>query len=265
MGQLCTAWLPQEALRAGHVDRLIAEVTEQWSYKWFADRTVTRRGALAKVRPGTAVRENLEFYILEDGLAVASQDTARMAIAAAMLDAVVDLAKARPADRQLLDRLSASCIADLRSRLSQAFKLGQNARWQPAERLGVLPFDDVRSCALGFDGEDGEPLLYLYFCGDIEIALIKSIVSCLPAVRGTLQPLSVGLASQPIALSALLGRCDLTVAELKGLSEGDVIVLDRELDAPLEIVVDGQVKHGQCTVEQEGDQLRLKITKPLNE
>lgn len=253
MGEAYRAWLPPEAFADAAVDRRLSEAVEQWSLKWFADRTVRRLGGEAR----GALPGDPQVHSLEDGLAVAVDGDARTAIAGAMLDAAIDLKKAKPADRRLFDRLSAACLEDLRSRLAQAFKLGPDARWRAGDRTDG--FEPGSARAFAFD-DAHEPLLVLFVTRELEVTSIKSALRS-PAPPTPLQPLAAGLAAQQVDMSALLGRCDLTVAELAGLTRGDVLVLDRALDLPLDLALNGQVRRGQCTVEQDGDQLRLKITR----
>ncbi|MCW3640064.1 FliM/FliN family flagellar motor switch protein [Burkholderia cenocepacia] len=57
-------------------------------------------------------------------------------------------------------------------------------------------------------------------------------------VDADLTPRRIALDICPIALSVRLGRCELSAAQLTTLSPGDVIVLDRSIDAPAALVVD---------------------------
>ncbi|MBR8210781.1 FliM/FliN family flagellar motor switch protein [Burkholderia cenocepacia] len=53
-----------------------------------------------------------------------------------------------------------------------------------------------------------------------------------------LTPRRIALDTCQVALSVRLGRCELSAAQLTTLSPGDVIVLDRTIDAPATLVVD---------------------------
>ncbi|MGT0194091.1 FliM/FliN family flagellar motor C-terminal domain-containing protein [Burkholderia pyrrocinia] len=55
---------------------------------------------------------------------------------------------------------------------------------------------------------------------------------------GDLTPRRAALDACPVALSVLLGRCELSAAQLTTLSPGDVVVLDRAIDALATLVVD---------------------------
>jgi len=250
-----TAWLPPGAFADGAAERRLDGAIEQWAARWFADRTLRRWQSAVAPRQG----DDLERYDLDEGLALALNGAARTAVAGAMLDAALDVRKANSADRHLFDRLSAACLEDLRSRLAQAFRLDPQACWQPSDGTAAPPSADAR--AFAFEDAD-EPLLLLFVTRDLEVASIKADLRA-PPPAPALAPLVTGLAAQRVDLSALLGRCDLTIAELAGLTRGDVLVLDRDLDAPLDLAVDGQVKSGCCEVEQDGDRLNFKIVQTL--
>lgn len=59
-----------------------------------------------------------------------------------------------------------------------------------------------------------------------------------PRIDTELTPRRIALDACPVALSVRLGRCELSAAQLTTLSQGDVIVLDRTIDAPATLVVD---------------------------
>jgi len=255
VGEACTAWLPAKAFADGVAARRLAAAVEAWAERWFADRRVAPLADPAAARAAVWRAEAAQVQSLDDGLAVAVGDAGRLAIAGAMLDAAIDVRKARPADRQLFDRLSDACLDDLRTRMAQAFKLAPDARWRAGDSVDDLPPADAH--AFGFDDAD-EPLLLLFVTRDLEVALIKSGLRAPPSPPA-LAPLATGLAAQTVDLSALLGRCDLTVAELAELTCGDVLVLDRDLDAPLDLAIDGRLKSGRCSVAPDGDRLHLTI------
>jgi len=93
--------------------------------------------------------------------------------------------------------------------------------------------------------------------------LVKGQVGSVPTAL-KLQSMDVGLARQPVALAALLGRCELSVADLSGLTAGDVLVLDRKLDELLDLSIDGRPKAGRCAIEQVGSGLALKVVEPIS-
>ena len=75
--------------------------------------------------------------------------------------------------------------------------------------------------------------------------------------------IKAALAPQPVTMAASLGRCALTLADLAGLAEGDVLLFDRKIGAPLPIALDGGNRLGKCTVEQAGDNIQLRLLEAI--
>src|SRR5262245_1316123 len=61
-----------------------------------------------------------------------------------------------------------------------------------------------------------------------------------------------------VSLSALLGRCEMTVAELFALKEGAVLPLDRDTREPVDIYLDGKLV-GRAELVVVGDNFGLRI------
>lgn len=60
-------------------------------------------------------------------------------------------------------------------------------------------------------------------------------------------------------VSAIVGQAEATVGELVSLKEGAVLTLDREVDAPIDLWVEGRlVARGQLSVV--GDQFAVRVT-----
>jgi flagellar motor switch protein FliM len=78
-----------------------------------------------------------------------------------------------------------------------------------------------------------------------------------------LRPLAEALARQNVGVSAVVGRCELSLGEFAGLSAGDVLVLDAPAGGTLPLAIDGVARQGRCAVEQEDGHLLLKIIQPL--
>jgi len=61
-----------------------------------------------------------------------------------------------------------------------------------------------------------------------------------------------------VSLSALIGRCEITVAELFALKEGAVLPLDRDTREPVDIYLDGRLV-GRAELVAVGDNFGLRI------
>ncbi len=251
-------WLPSGALDGGAVERRIAETAEQWSAHWFARRLMRGVGESAWLDQAELGRlRDLQLRFAEGGLALALEDDSWMVIARMMLDEPADREADTPADEQLVERLAAACVDDLCDRLAAAFGLGR-AAWRRGA-IDALPFPEACIFALG--PSEKAPTLRVLVARDLVAGTVKS--SATPGRKlPPLRPLTEALARQNIGLSALVGRCELSLGELAGLASGDVLVLDAAAGDALPLAIDGVARSGRCEIEQEAGQLRLKIVKP---
>ena len=67
-----------------------------------------------------------------------------------------------------------------------------------------------------------------------------------------------------VSLSALVGKCEVTVAELFALEEGAVLALDRDTREPVDIYLDGRLV-GRAELVVVGDNFGLRIVELGNQ
>ena len=253
-------WLPSGALGGGAVDRLLAETTGQWSDQWFARRLMRAVGETASLdRAELGRMRDLQLRYVEGGLALALEDDAATVIARMMLDESPDRRAVTEADEELVERLATGCIDDLCNRLAGAFGLGRTQSWR---RGGIdgLPF--AEACVFALGPSDNAPTIRVLVSHELVAGIVRS--SAKPARKALpLRPLAEALAKQSVDVSAVVGRCELSLGELAGLAPGDVLVLDASTGGTLPLAINGDARSGRCAIEQEDGQLRLKIVKPL--
>jgi hypothetical protein len=255
----CRTWLPTGASGGAAIERLLAETCRAWSDHWFARRLMRCEDAANPCDPVELGRlRALDLRFVDEGLGLAPEPGATAAIAGMMLDEPVHGHPKTQADEELIGRLAEACLDDLGLRLTKAFGLPRASPWRRGEADPYL-FREARVAALGASAS--EPLIRILVAPDLVAELIKSAAGS-AGTTAPLQPLGVALAKQRIGLSARVGECSLTLSEFAGLAAGDVLVLDTLLEASLPLAVDGTVRSGGCTVEQEEAQLCLKIVQP---
>jgi flagellar motor switch/type III secretory pathway protein FliN len=200
---------------------------------------------------------DLQLRFADGGLALALENDSWMVIARMMLDEPADREALTQADEQLVERLAAECVEDLCKRLAAAFGLGR-AAWRRGA-FDALPF--AEACIYAVGPSEKAPAVRVIVARDLVAGIVKS--SAKPARKlPPLRPLADALAKQEVALSALVGRCELSLGELSGLASGDVLVLDAATGGDLPLAINGTARSGRCKVEQEEGLLRLKIVKP---
>jgi flagellar motor switch/type III secretory pathway protein FliN len=259
MGMQYRAWLPPAALDDGTTGRLLGEVVRTWSGKWFAAGTLQLLGETAAVRPAdAAARAGEAWEDLGGGLALGVSAAATLGIAGMLLDVDLGGAALDEGDNLLVERLLAEVIKDLRTTLAEVLDLKTGA-----VRTGTHPpaWPGARTFSIG--RADRGFVLNLVIAADRLVALRRSVLRP-PPPAPHLSPVTRALEAQSIRLSARIGRCDLSLAELSALCEGDVLILDRPSVDPLDLVIDGDVKPGNCSVEQANEQLCLRMSNPLS-
>lgn len=260
MNMACRTWLPSGALGGGAVERLLAETSGQWSDHWFARRLMRRVGdsaTLDRSEPGRM--RDLQLRYVDAGLGLAMEDDARIAIARMMLDEPADREARSEADEELVEKLAAACVDDLCARLAQAFGLGRTPAWRRGG-IEALPFTEA--CVFALGPSENVPTIRVLIGHELAAGIVRS--SAKPGRKPEpLRPLAEALAKQAVGLSAVVGRCELSLGEFAGLAPGDVLVLDAATAGTLPLAINGVARSGRCAVEQENGQLRLKIMQPL--
>lgn len=253
-------WLPEAALDGDAVGAAVAETVAQWSEKWFARAPWRLSGGLR--RGGRAKTEvEAEWHRLDEGFAVCVPKALRFRLAAAMLDVAIDEKGLSGADRALIGRLVDGCLDDLRGRLVQLLRLPRDKAWREGRPDDAF-LDEARACAIiGPDAGEG---LRILIAPDLFVALVKLAVRSAPAPI-LLRPLAEGLARQPVELGAYVGGCDLPLSEIGSLGLGDVVVLDRDVAAPLELALDRKARAGRCRIGFEDERIHLQVERPFCE
>lgn len=248
------AWLPDGAIRALDLDAKLAELTRDWSGKWFARQTVRPLETLAPDAPATGEDA---WLALERDLAIGLAAGGRTALFGLMLNVEVPDMPRSAEDERLIAEVTQACLDDLCRRLAEAFRLDGSVRWS-RRAVGDRPaIDAPLTCTFG--SSPRTPLLRLVVAGDAPVGLAK--VGLPPPVRAErLAGVAEGVARQDVALSAHVGRCALSLADVAGLSVGDVLVFERAVDAPLDLVVDGGgTPVARCTVARADDRFDLTL------
>ncbi len=250
-------WLPATVTGPGRVESVLAEVATAWSGKWFADVPAE----CAERSLATVADWDFRWRVSDRGIAFGTGNEGEAGLAALMLDACGELGQPTARDTRVIEQLASACLEDLGGRLARIFDLGGDLRWRIQSGAGATL---ARPRLFEISAEVVSSLVFILVEPGLIATLVKATLGRTPPLT-SLQPIDAALERQPVRIAGLLGQCELTLADLSGLVEGDVLVLDRRLDEPLDLTVNGVVKPGRCSVEQTGDGLALKILEPLTE
>jgi hypothetical protein len=252
-------WLPESALARGGVDQALADVARQWSAKWLARKSVRPLGVLATA--GLSLADSARCLVLDDDVALVMSSVAADRLAMLILGEPAPPASLDAADRRVLDTLIDAAVQDLCRRIAEALGFSPETRWRDLGRDDVPSIERPLVCQMGVDA--ATPLLHFAVATDVLIARARARAGRSP-VRDRVKPIAAGLVVQQVDISASLGRCSLTLADLAGLGVGDVLVFDRTAEAPLALSLNGvPARRGACSVQRDGDRLELRLLEPL--
>lgn len=253
------SWLPEEALRGGAVERSIRDPAHIWSERWFARQFVRLLDTAG--HPAGRPRDLGASWTCRthpEGLSIALTEASGLAVAGLMLDRTINRNDLNSADKVLLERLVSHCISDFCDLLGDAFRLKRDG-WQSSTCVPSTQ-QDAQFYRLGLSA--GSPLLHVGVDPSAAVAVVKATASATQSAS-PLSSVEAALKEQQIQISARLGECNISVADLVGLAIGDVLVLDRDLQGSAEIAIDGKQSKGRCTIEHSAGKLQLKIQKSV--
>ncbi|OQW70378.1 MAG: hypothetical protein BVN33_17545 [Proteobacteria bacterium ST_bin13] len=245
-------WLPDNTAAPKIAMGALAGMADGWSRAWIAGEPLRAAGALVRIDPRSELRQ-AQWHTHDGGLTIGLSTSGLTALGAQVLG--VSVANRSLADTALLDAVGGECIDDLKRCSAAVLGLPEKG-WSVAS---ARPAGTVHRLEIASPARN--PVLTLDLSVELFVALIKTRLPAAPLPSPLGRPADA-LATLPVSLSTLLGRSAITVAELSGLARGDVLVLDRALDAPLPLSIGGKPAfRGTCTISEDGS--ALQIIEPL--
>ena len=229
----CQCWLPDGALLDGVLETRFLNLSLAWARKWFAADTRLRVDVAMDKIPRRGAEQTGGFWSTPKGDAIVNLSAAgEEVIARAMLG--IPMGKGRPnaADRQLFTGMAAGGMRDFCARLEEIF---------PGElsfTRGDAPVDQRGRCfsvtvSIGASSD----VLHLTCTPGLAVSVRKSLVAA-GSVSRACGSFSEAIGSQIIRVGARLGTSSLRLAEFDTLAPGDIILLDRTVDEPVELTIE---------------------------
>jgi hypothetical protein len=224
-------WLPLGAAVGPRVRDALEGAVDDWSGRWFAGArpsldTVEPRAAGATPAPGG-------WLLYGDAVAVSADGPGTIRVAGLALGTDVDGLILSEADRDILGQLATRIFADLASALGSALGMHE---------IGDAPPD---ACDDPFKGDAGIFLRILDVRGRAFALAALPLGTVVPFLRGgiparptpPLARIDGALGHTRTRLDIRLGETRLSLGELAGLASGDVLILDRTIEAGAEIAI----------------------------
>lgn len=258
-------WLPDSALLGERTLSLAQTALAQWSATWLAAGQVLVPAGGWQLQLGPVGGDDRQF---PGGLAIACREEERLHLAALLLGTPVTARSLRTEpDHAVIGDLVADAIEALGMALVAAF----GPRTTGASAFARLLEEDsppaaARRFTLACTAQgEAAPVAAISLPDDV---LVASVLQAAPKARIApgARPLPEAWSAQPVSLGAILGSCQLPLAEIERLRQGDVIVLDQALGAPLDLTIDHRpVASAAACVLPAGQTQTLVIERPADQ
>lgn len=229
-------WLPAEAMAGEAVRSALDAAVRQWSSRFLGRSALgvdmlkpSRR--LANERYDGAEWRSLSAYV---AVSASSQAVSRLGqLAFGVLSHVTQTEH----DRLLSKVFEKKLLLSLAEAIETALGIVGD---RPA--TNAIPADASGGVALISD-QSGARVLHLAISSRALIPFCKRSLAPAPRARRPLKDLASALSPTEVVVEASLGRAEVSLDDLRSISPGDVIVLDRALDQPVEIHIKGAGGH----------------------
>ena len=226
-------WLPDDALMDGVLETEFLRKSLDWARIWFAPETSLQVGVRLGI-PNRSPDKHPEFCwrTQRDEATVRLSGGGEEVIARAMLGIAMGKGRPNAADRRLFSRMAREGIRDFCSRLE--LLLPADTRFTEA---GEVPVPGDRQFEVSVSIGESDNVFRVRCAPGLAASVRKKLVSARPVdrPRGSFKK---AIGSQLVRVGARLGSSSLRLAELDNLAPGDILLLDRAIDQPVELTVE---------------------------
>ena len=226
-------WLPLSVIMDDVVRDAIRSAVTLWSARWFVGEPVVVSGLKASSGAARNESDDSGWRVCRAAIAIRSDRPALSRMVGRALDTHTEDMHLTEGDQALLQGMERRILDDLSETLEQAFSLAGELKrkpqkiWDPLCEGGGLLASLVET--------SGREILSFALPTHVIVPHIKAHLGPVAQKTEALQPLTKTLGDVPVSIEALIGSAELSLAEFNDLAVGDVLVLDRALDQPVDI------------------------------
>lgn len=217
-------WLPPEAAAQERVQGKIRLAVADWSARWFVNRRLAS-GPPRSLQDGPA-GEAPPWMLHGSAVALSLGRRSANRLLGWALDVDFDYLAQSDVDRDLLQAFEHRMLGDLIGAIEDALGLARGANVSP--RTTSSPFGRLGGVQVPLLDDRGDELAMLALPLEPILSLCRS-PSAAFAKRPPLDPIVAGFGETAVRIRADLGQSTISLAELRGLAPGDVLVFDRQL------------------------------------
>ena len=230
-------WLPIDVASRAPVRDAINAVVRDWSQDWFADHGL-QATRFRTSSDGIRLRSEAEGWRTYGGaLAIAATTHAVSKLASWVLDAPLASLELTGLDNAVIDRLEHVLLDDLSARLEGLLGLPER---DPADAAPVgRQFSNAQSVEIAITDDTGALVLSLTMPFEKMLPLCRASLPPRSRAQPPLGDLLAAIAPTQVEIEATFGEAEVGMVELRKLTVGDVLVLDRPLDAGVRFDIPG--------------------------
>lgn len=221
-------WLPVEATACAPVKSAIEGGVADWCEHWFAGRRVRVAGLTPTPKSAPASTDEAGWRLFGQSVAISYPKKAATRLLEWALDVELERIVLTDVDRQLMQAFERRLIGDLAVRLETALGVGGGLRDLPANTID--PLGRLGGLVVSLADGQGLQLLSLGIPLATVLPLCKSSSARVDRQPVPLDRLMQALGPVTVSVDAMLGKAEITLSDLQGLSAGDVLILDVGLD-----------------------------------
>ena len=227
-----TEWLPVDALANGSVSDILEEAVSAWTSHWFGRPCLTA-ARLEPVKAGQDLTQAGGWQLFGDVTSFRFTGRGASRMLSWVLDAPVEQLAPTATDRRVLERLERALMFDLARRIGPAIGFLGELIEEP--RFSENPFGKSGGLKVILTDEIGDVVLTIGLPTDCLVAIRKASMKPRDLGWADLSPFCEVLGPMKVAIQAKIGRSTISMADLRALSAGDVLVLDSGLAQAAEI------------------------------
>ena len=234
-------WLPTEAFSESAVKTALCGPVERWSKRWFAKGAV----AVAAVHPAEIAEPSSQSRIAAGTLAEAElTGRGKRVLLEAALDVELAGQTLSEGDHAVLEAFAGAALQDLVSILDETFRAAADGN---GPRLRI-------SLSLG-----GGDLLAVTLPRHVLVPALRARLAAARGNRDVPRSRLGALASTKVTAEAVLGQAELSFADLSNLGVGDVVILDRPLQEPVDLRLSGGQRIGRGRLSRNGGRVAIQL------
>jgi flagellar motor switch/type III secretory pathway protein FliN len=226
------AWLPIDVAARDEVQSAFGRALSDWSAQWFVRPPLLVTGCWATRHPDETCA-GAAWKRPNAAVAVSCPARGAARLAGWALDADLQRAPRRPADRRLVRVFERALVDDLAARAEGALGVAAAPGGLPPPPLG--PMGGV---IVAISDEAGEELLRLAAPMEVLLPLCQASLPP-PPPADRMGKVVQALSGADLTIEARLGVAKITVGDLRGLAPGDILMMEQDLTEAVEVFLAG--------------------------